>query len=203
MTSSIGLPLVLRLRGRPVLLVGAGTIAAGKLTALLGAGACVRVVAPVVSDAVLALATAGGAEVIRREVEAGDIDGAWFVVSAAPREVSRCVRAWCEARRVWLLAVDDLEATDAHSPAVLERGGVTVALSSEGRAPALVGFLRQLLEDALPSEEELSAWLALNDEERAKWKAEGVPMAARRRRLIGRICERSAACIRTLVGEVS
>lgn len=203
MTAPLGLPLVLRLRGRRVLLVGGGTIARGKLESLLRAGAIVRVVAPTACDEVRALAGSKGVEVLLREVRESDVDDAWFVVSAAPREVSRTVRAWCEARRLWLLAVDDLEATDAHSPAVLERGGVTIALSSEGRAPALVGFLRQLLEEALPSEEELGRWLRLADEERRKWKAAGVPMAERRRLLVGRICEQTAACVRRRADEAS
>ncbi|MBM4375708.1 MAG: bifunctional precorrin-2 dehydrogenase/sirohydrochlorin ferrochelatase [Deltaproteobacteria bacterium] len=194
MSRTPGLPLVLRLEGRRVLLVGAGTIAAGKLAALLRAGARVRVVAPAVTEEVARLAEDAGAEVVVREVTESDLDDVRFVVTATPHAVSRQVRGWADARRLLLLAVDDVAATDAHSPAVFERGGVTIALSSDGRAPALVGFLRQLLEAALPSEEELAEWLRLADDERAIWKAEGLPLGERRRRLVGRLCEQGGAC---------
>jgi uroporphyrin-III C-methyltransferase/precorrin-2 dehydrogenase/sirohydrochlorin ferrochelatase len=191
-----GLPLVLRLEGRKVLLVGGGAIAANKLAALLRAGAIVRVVAPEVRPETRSLAERAAVEIVEREVRPSDLEDAWFVVSAVPREVSAQVRRWADERRVLLLAVDDVAATDAHSPAVFDRGGVTVALSSDGRAPALVGMLRELLEEALPSEEELAHWLELADVERAAWKAAKLPMGARRAKLIARICERSGACER-------
>jgi uroporphyrin-III C-methyltransferase/precorrin-2 dehydrogenase/sirohydrochlorin ferrochelatase len=190
---------MLRLEGRRVLLVGAGTIASTKLEALLRAGAHVRVVAPDVTEAVRRLAEESRVELVRREVRESDLDDVRFVVTATPHEVSREVRVWADARRLLLLAVDDVASTDAHSPAVFERGGVTIALSSAGRAPALVGLLRQLLEEALPSEDELAEWLRLADEERLRWKASGVAMTARRRLLVGRLCEASGACRRAAV----
>ncbi|MBM4377323.1 MAG: bifunctional precorrin-2 dehydrogenase/sirohydrochlorin ferrochelatase [Deltaproteobacteria bacterium] len=196
MTTTPGLPLSLRLEGRRVLLVGAGPIALGKLSSLLGAGAHVRVVAKQFTPEVRQLAQEAGAELCERAVAETDLDDVTFVVTATPREIAREVRAWAHARRLLLLAVDDVASTDAHSPAVFTRGGVTIALSSDGRAPALVGFLRQLLEEALPSEAMLESWLALADEERARWKIDGVPIPERRRRLVGRICEASAACPR-------
>jgi siroheme synthase-like protein len=61
---------------------------------------------------------------------------------------------------------------------VLRRGGVSVALSTEGQAPALAALLRQALDDVLP--EDLGQWTQEAQQQRARWKADGVPMAARR-----------------------
>ncbi len=177
-------PLFLRLDGKAVLVVGAGPVAASKLTALLAAGARITVVAPDAVADIVAHADAGRLTLVRRIVIDTDLDDAWLVVSAAPPEINRAVQAAGQARRVFVMAVDDVAATDAFAPAVLHRGGVRVALSSEGRAPALVGLLREALEAALPDDETLDAWIATATAARAEWKAQGLPLDARRTALL-------------------
>ena len=73
-------PAFLNLRSRRVVVVGGGPVAAGKLDALLGAGADVTVVAPEVVPDIEARAVT----VVRRAFEDADLDGAWWVVAAAP-----------------------------------------------------------------------------------------------------------------------
>jgi siroheme synthase (precorrin-2 oxidase/ferrochelatase) len=60
----------------------------------------------------------------------------------------------------------------------LRRGGVTIAVSTDGRAPALAGLVREGLEAVLP--DDVSAWTAEAERQRAAWKRDGVPMPARR-----------------------
>ncbi|HEY5677728.1 MAG TPA: hypothetical protein VIR81_13130, partial [Myxococcales bacterium] len=52
------------------------------------------------------------------------------------------------------------------------------AVSTEGRAPALAGLVREALEALLPAD--LGRWTALAEGLRAEWKARKVPMAERR-----------------------
>ena len=80
-------PAFLDLVGRRVLVVGGGPVAASKVPRLLEAGAHVVVVAPEVVDEL----SASPVEIHRRGFEAADLDGAWYVVSAAPPEVNRTV----------------------------------------------------------------------------------------------------------------
>lgn len=189
-------PLFLRLRGKRVLVVGAGPVATSKLVALRAAGADLVVVAPEISADIRAQAERGELVVHAREVREADVDEAWLVVAAAPSPVNRAVRTWAEARRCFVLAVDDVEATDAFSPAVFARAGVRVALSSEGRAPALIGLLREALEHALPDDAELERWLQVATEARAGWKRDALPLPERRSRLLSALCEARGTCER-------
>ncbi|MBL8954776.1 MAG: uroporphyrinogen-III C-methyltransferase, partial [Myxococcaceae bacterium] len=104
--------------------------------------------------------------------------GAWFVVAAAHAEVNRAVAAAAEERRVFVNAVDDVQSASAYLGGVVRRGGVTVAISTDGVAPALAGLLREGLEAVLP--EDLEGWVSLAREHRQKWRAAGVPIEHRR-----------------------
>ena len=176
-------PVFLKLRGRRVLLVGGGTVASGKLRPLLDAGAAVTVVAPQVSDVI----RASGVTVHTRAFEPGDLDGVWFVVAAATRDVNGEVARAAESRRIFVNAVDDVENASVYAGAILRRAGVTVAISTDGHAPALAGLIREALEALLPGE--LDAWMNCAREARTRWLAAGVPMADRRPLLLNALVQ--------------
>jgi siroheme synthase-like protein len=171
-------PAFLKLAGRRVLLVGGGPVALTKARSLREAGAVIAVVAPEVLPELITIAD----DVQLRPFAPADLDGAWFVVAAAPPEVNRQVQAAAEPRQLFVNAVDDPAAATAYAAAVIRRGPVTVAFSTGGAAPALAGLIREGLESLLP--EEMERWGEVALEARARWKSEALPMAARRPRLL-------------------
>jgi len=176
-------PVFLRFQGRLAVLVGGGRMAASKLVGLLAAGARVRVVAPEVRPEL----EVPDVEVRRRPFVPGDLDGAFFVVAAAPPEVNRHVREAADARGLFVNAVDDAKAASAFLGGVVRKGGVTVAVATDGRAPALAGLLREALERVLP--EDISSWVELGERVRAGWRENGIPMGARRPLLLRALLE--------------
>ena len=171
-------PLFLKLAGRKVLVVGGGAVAAAKVAALREADARISLVAPDIAPSLLELAAAGKISIARRSFDASDLEGAWLVVAASTSEVNRGVAVAAESRRLFVLAVDDPSAASAYGAGTLRRGGVTVAVSTDGRAPALAGLLREGLEAVLP--DDLEAWSGAAERARLAWRAAGVPMADRR-----------------------
>jgi uroporphyrin-III C-methyltransferase / precorrin-2 dehydrogenase / sirohydrochlorin ferrochelatase len=167
-------PAFLKLEGRPVLLVGAGPVAASKLDGLLAAGAKVRVVAPEVLPEI----ERAPVEVTKRAFVPADLEGVFFAIAAATPAVNREVRDAAERRALFVNAVDDVENASVYLGGVVRRGGVTLAISTDGRAPALAGLLREALEAVIP--EEVEAWVEEAARVRVRQKAAGVPMAARR-----------------------
>ena len=172
-------PAFLKLEARRVVVVGGGRVAASKLDALLDAGAHVTVVAPAVTRAI----KERDVTVVERAFVDSDLDGAWWVVAAAPPDVNRAVGAAAESRRVFVNAVDDPRHATAYLGGVVRRDDVTVAISTNGRAPALAGLLREALDAWLPAD--LSRWLAVSDRARREWKRAGTPMEQRRGLLLG------------------
>jgi uroporphyrin-III C-methyltransferase/precorrin-2 dehydrogenase/sirohydrochlorin ferrochelatase len=167
-------PAFLKLSGRRVVLVGGGPVAAGKLHSLLAAGGEVTVVAPEIRPEI----EVERVTIVRRAFEPADLDDAWWVVAAAPPEVNRQVLAAAEKRRVFVNAVDDPQHATAYAGGVVRREGVTIAISTGGRAPALAGLLREALDAWLPND--LDRWMAAADEARRSWKEQQVPMEQRR-----------------------
>jgi uroporphyrin-III C-methyltransferase/precorrin-2 dehydrogenase/sirohydrochlorin ferrochelatase len=167
-------PAFLKLAGRRVLVVGGGTVAAARVASLVAAGASVTVVAPEVRPEI----AAPGVRVERREFVPADIDGVWLVVAAATPAVNRAVSFAATPKGVFVNAVDDPENANVYLGGVVRRGGVTLAVSTDGRAPALAGLLREALEALIP--EEIDAWIAEAARLRAEHKRRGVPLGDRR-----------------------
>ena len=172
------LPVFLKLEGRRVLLVGGGVVAAQKLVSLTRAGADVTVVAPEISRSI-ARATV---RLRRRAFRPSDLAGHWLVVSAATPEVNRAVAREARRRRVFVNAVDDPRNASAYLGGVVRRQGVTVAISTAGRSPALAGLLREAFDELLPGD--LRRWFVESDRLRKAWRAGSVPMEARRPQLL-------------------
>lgn len=172
------LPVFLGFEGRPAVVVGAGRVAAAKIPALLAAGADVTVVAPEISP----LIDRSRVRVVERAFLPEDLDDAWFVTAAAPSHVNRAVNQAAETRHIFVNAADDPRHATAYLGGTIARGGVTIAVSTSGSAPALAGLLREAIDGLLPSE--VGTWLEQARELSRQQRAAGVPMELRRPQLL-------------------
>jgi len=142
---------MLRLQDRPVLVVGAGSIAASKVSSLLEAEARVTVVAPEVEAALEERARSGEIELLREAVAPHHLDGVWLVIGASGvAAVDQWLATECDRRRIFLNAVDRPPACTFYVPSVVREDPILVAISTDGTSPALAGRLRRTLGDALP-----------------------------------------------------
>lgn len=140
-------PLFLDLAGRRCLVVGGGPVAERRVAGLLAAGALVTVVAPTLTQELLALAATRTIWHEAREYRAGDLEGFELALVAADGPgVSTEVLAEGRRAAVWVNAADEPERCDFILPAVVRRGDLTVAISTGGRSPALTRAIREELE---------------------------------------------------------
>jgi uroporphyrin-III C-methyltransferase/precorrin-2 dehydrogenase/sirohydrochlorin ferrochelatase len=172
-------PVFLKLANRRVVVVGGGRVAVGKIAGLIATGARITVVAPEVKPEITAIP---GLVIALRPFVESDLDGAWLVIAAAPASVNHEVACAAEARAILVNAVDDRDHGSAFTGGVFRRGGVTIAVSTEGRAPALAGLLREGLEALVP--EEIETWVLAAQDLRERQRAQGIAMGERRPRLL-------------------
>ena len=160
---SLHFPLHLDLRGRRVLVVGAGPVGLRRATGLLAAGAAVEIVALEVRaaagdvtgaaeqpsagpSAALPVALSTVPLALRAFVPA-DLDGAWLVL-ACTGTIDDQIAALCEERALWCVRADDAAQSAAWVPAVARVDDVVVSVTA-GRDPRRAVALRDAVTLAL------------------------------------------------------
>jgi siroheme synthase-like protein len=166
-------PIFLDLKGRPVLVVGGGNVAEGKVKGLLAADAKVTVVAPDISEMLRGLVASGQVRHTRREYESSDLEGhALCFVATDDGAINARVAADSRERGVWVNAADDPANCDFILPAVVRDGRVVVAASTGGASPAMARRLREELTAFL--DEDYAPLTDLLTEIRAEVRAAGL-----------------------------
>ena len=160
-------PMFVKLDGRGVLVVGAGSVGEAKIESLLTTGAAVRVVAPKATPRVREWARDGSLEWEAREYRPADLAGMFLVIAATGSAAShREIYEEAKSRGVLCNAVDEPERCDFYFPAVVRRGELQIAISTGGLSPALAQRLRKELEEQFgPEWEEWVAQLGRTREE--------------------------------------
>jgi precorrin-2 dehydrogenase/sirohydrochlorin ferrochelatase len=140
-------PMFVKLEGKRCLVVGAGRVGEPKIVGLIDTGARVHVIALEASDAVKAWAQAGRIRLELRAFSVGDLDGTLLaVVATASRALNGSIYREAQRRGVLCNVVDDPEYCDFYYPAVVRRGDLQIAISTNGQSPSLAQKLRQQLE---------------------------------------------------------
>src|SRR3989475_9363548 len=141
-------PLVLKLAGRPCLIVGGGVVAEAKMQGLLRCGAEVRVVAPEAAPGIREAGIAGRIVWDERPFLPSDLAGVFLVVAATNSdELHEEISRRGQQAGILCHAVDEPERCDFYYPAIVRRGALQLAISTAGHSPFLAQRLRHELEE--------------------------------------------------------
>lgn len=159
-TAPVNLAAILHLEGEAALIVGGGKVALRRAGTLLAAGLQVRVVAPEILPELLAL----DLDCRERALLPTDLEGARIVVACtSSSEVNDEVTRLALAAGALVNHAGEAGAGNLRFPAVLEQGGVTVAISTGSELPLLAQALREKVALSLPTELPLNVWAAQRD----------------------------------------
>ena len=140
-------PIYLNLTDKRSIVVGGGTIAEGKVNGLLEADAKVVVIAPEVTLGVRKLAESGKVIWEQRVYRDGDLEGAAIAISATDDpQINHQVWEEADRRGILINVVDDVPYCNFIAPAIVRRGDITLAISTNGKMPALSAHLRREME---------------------------------------------------------
>jgi len=140
-------PMFLNLAGKQCLVVGASKVGEPKIGGLIDTGAQIHVVAIEASDQVREWADAGRIELELRAFSESDLDGKFLaVVATASTRLNEVIYREAQRQNVLCNVVDVPEYCDFFYPAVVQRGDLQIAISTNGQSPSLAQKLRQQLE---------------------------------------------------------
>lgn len=177
-------PIFVKLEGRLVVVVGGGTLAEQKIPGVLGAGARVRLISPAITPQIAEWVRFGKIDWLPKRFEPQDLEGACLVVAATSQpRVNGAVFQAAEQREMLCNAVDDIEHCHFYYGAVVQRGDLQIAISTNGKSPALAQRLRKELEEQFGPEYDV--WLQWLGAARESLRASGPTSEATRKLLHG------------------
>jgi len=146
------LPIFVDLKGRPVLVVGGGEVAARKVGLLLRAGANVSVVAPELCNKLADQAGEGAITHYHKPYSEDDLDQSVLVIAATnDHQVNEQVSLEAKQRNIPVNVADAPELCNFILPSIIDRSPVVVAVSTGGASPTLGRLLRARLETLIPA----------------------------------------------------
>ena len=147
-------PIFLQLNKLKVLIVGGGNVAEEKLHFLLKSspGAKVHVVGKEVGDHIVRLAGKyGGISFERKAYAIDDLEGFQIIIGATNhRETNEVIYRDSKAQGKIVNIADTPDLCDFFMGSIVTKGHLKIALSSNGKSPTFVKRLRQILEDLIP-----------------------------------------------------
>ncbi|HID68635.1 MAG TPA: bifunctional precorrin-2 dehydrogenase/sirohydrochlorin ferrochelatase, partial [Roseibacterium sp.] len=144
-------PIFLDLRGRRVVLAGGGDAALAKLRLILKSEAQVTVFATNPAPEIITWDGERKLRLVKRAFAPGDALCASLAYAANEDDAEDTrVAALARADGALVNVVDNLEASAFITPAIVDRGPVTVAIGTEGAAPVLARAIKADIEAALP-----------------------------------------------------
>ena len=140
-------PIFLELQGRRVVVIGGGSVALRKAQVLLGAGARLVVVAERIDKMMTALCAGTNAELIKSRYSKNYLTGAVLAIAATNNnDLNKQIYKDCQELEILCNVVDVPGLCDFYVPAVVRRGSLQIAISTDGHSPAYAGHVRKKLE---------------------------------------------------------
>ena len=141
-------PFFTDLSGQPALVVGGGTVALRKIEKLIPFTPKLTVLAPEICPEIRRLP---GLTLVERPFFPGDEAGMVFVIAGTnDRTVNRAISERCQAARIPVNVVDDAELCTFLFPALVQRGELTVGISTGGSSPTAAICLKEQINGLLP-----------------------------------------------------
>jgi len=146
-------PIFLELSGRRAVVVGGGAVAVRKAQSLLAAGARLVVVAERIDNMLMILCRDKNVELIKSKYSKDYLAEAVLAIAATNNHrLNRRIYKDCQELEVLCNVVDEPELCDFFVPAVVKRGGLQIAVGTEGHCPAYAGHIRKKLEEIFTEE---------------------------------------------------
>ncbi|WP_227429509.1 uroporphyrinogen-III C-methyltransferase [Psychrobacter sp. I-STPA6b] len=157
-------PLFFKLENQPIAIIGGGEVALRKADLLRRAGACLTIVAPIISEDLQALLSNDintindkatnnqpNHQLIYADYDKQYLVGKRIIIAATDdKALNRQIHADAQALNIPINVVDTPELCDFIFPAIVDRNPIVIGISSNGKAPVLARLLRARLESLIP-----------------------------------------------------
>ncbi len=136
-----------KLKGRDVVIIGGGLVGLRKVQQLLSTGANLTIVSERIDDELATLCHETDTKLVKCRYSKDYLSGATLVIAATnDHELNRQIYKDCQELSLFCNVVDVPQLCNFFIPAVVKRGNLQIAVSTEGDCPAYAKHLRKKLE---------------------------------------------------------
>ena len=145
-------PFYIDLKKKSVLLIGGGEVAERKLDLLIKACANVTIISPEITPYISEIAEKNNINILKEPYSPDQLDKKYsFVIAATNNEdLNKNIAKDSNQNNILVNVVDRPEICDFIFPSILERGDITISVSTGGASPVLARLLRTKLETMIP-----------------------------------------------------
>jgi uroporphyrin-III C-methyltransferase/precorrin-2 dehydrogenase/sirohydrochlorin ferrochelatase len=145
------LPIFVSTKAQRIVVAGEGQLAEAKCRAALKTTAAVTLFSEAPTEAMREWANQRRLTLQTRPWGAADLEGVRLVYAASDNEAAnQRLAGWARQAGAWVNVLDEPEACDFITPAVVDRDPVVVAIGTEGTAPVLARQIKADVEAMLP-----------------------------------------------------
>jgi len=146
------LPIFIKIKQKPTLVVGGGDIALRKINLLLKAQAKVDCLSPLFCEDIKNLSKDGYTTLINKSFDQTDIkDYSMIIAATDDKSVNSLISSIAQDKKIPVNVVDSPELSSFIMPSIVDRSPLIIAVSSSGKAPVLSRIIRAKLETVIPS----------------------------------------------------
>ena len=143
-------PIYLELEDTHAVVIGAGSVAARKAKTLVATGANVKVVARTIEPVFKELCEGLPIEIIQGDYSKEHLQDAFLVIAATnDNTLNTQIFQDCQALKTLCNVVDVPPLCNFYVPAVIQRGDLQIAISTNGKCPAYAGHLRRKFQELI------------------------------------------------------
>lgn len=141
-------PFFVDLSQKTGLILGGGTVALRKIEKLLPFSPQLRVISPEICSEIRQIP---GLELLERAFVPGDEQGAFFVIAATDdAHCNHQIADLCRAQNILVNVVDDAAYCSFLFPALVQKGNLTVGISTAGSSPTAAICLKEQISAQIP-----------------------------------------------------
>ncbi|GAC1437978.1 MAG: hypothetical protein NVSMB63_00750 [Sediminibacterium sp.] len=149
-------PVFLKLEKLRLLIVGGGHFALESLHAVLNNSAetCIKLIAPAISEEIQKLIVQhGNISFLQKSYDSNDLlDIDVVIVAVNDKAVSEQIQSDARKRKLLINVADQPELCDFYLSAVVKKGDLKIAISTNGKSPAIAKRLKEILNEIFPDE---------------------------------------------------
>ena len=154
-TDKLYFPIFIDLSEKHIAVVGAGKIASRRVRTLLEFVGKITVIAPEISEEILAMAGKGPVQLKRRAFEETDLDGVDMVLAITDdKELNKKIGALCKEKRIPVNTSHDKDLCDFYFPGVVQKENVVVGVTASGKDHKQAKEVTEKIREALDNMEE-------------------------------------------------